>query len=321
MRAMILAAGHGSRMQPLTSLRAKPALPVRGRPVVSLLLAFLARHGVREVMINRHHRPDSLREAVESDHPQSLQIDWSEEPRPLGTGGGIRRAADFLRGSETCVVLAGDMLIDLDLEALATRHRTSGRAATLVLREDPRASEFGSIGLDASGRLARVGSDPRIGEERCAGLFTGIRVFSREALDHWPDRDAFEDLRDWLVPAMEDHGLPVGGEIVERAHSVWEPVGTPSEYLRANLDPPSLPSLGGAVERWSGEIQIVGHGEDVLLGRQAVLGEGARLDHAVVWEGEEVPAGLQGSFGVFAGGAFHPCRTAETGPAESKATA
>lgn len=321
MRAMILAAGYGTRMHPLTSLRAKPALPVRGRPVISLLLAFLARHGVREVMINLHHRPESLREAVEADHPDSLQICWSEEPHPLGTGGGVRRAADFLRGSETCVVLAGDMLVDLDLEALAARHRTSGRAATLVLREDPRAGAFGSIGLDASGRLARVGEDPRISDERSAGLFTGIRLFSREALGHWPDRDVFEDLRDWLVPAMKDHRLQVGGEIVERGQSVWEPVGTPSEYLHVNLEPPSLPSLGGSVAHWSGEIQVVGDGEDVLLGRKAVMGEGAHLDHAVVWEGEEVPAGLQRSFGVFAGGRFHPCRVAEASSAETRSTA
>ena len=320
-RAMILAAGYGTRMHPLTSLRAKPALPVRGRPVISLLLAFLARHGVREVMINLHHRAESLREAVEADHPDSLEICWSEEPRPLGTGGGVRRAADFLRGSETCVVLAGDMLIDFDLEALATRHRRSGRAATLVLREDPRMGAFGSIGLDASGRLARIGPDPPIGDERRAGLFTGIRFFSREVLDHWPDRDVFEDLRDWLVPAMKDHGLGVGGEVALPGQSVWEPVGTPDEYLHVNLEPPSLPSLGGSVEHWSGEIRVVGDGEDVLLGRKAVMGEGAHLDHAVVWEGEEVPAGLQRSFGVFAGGTFHSCRTAGAGLADRRSTA
>lgn len=321
MRAMILAAGYGTRMHPLTSLRAKPALPVRGRPVISLLLAFLARHGVREVMINLHHLPETLKKAVEADHPDGLQIHWSEESRPLGTGGGIRRAAEFLRGSETCVVLAGDMLIDLDLEALAARHRTSGRAATLVLREDSRAEEFGSIGLDACGCLARVGEDARLGDERRAGLFTGIRLFSRDALDHWPDRDVFEDLRDWLVPAIQERGLRVGGEIVERGQSVWEPVGTPSEYLRVNLEPPMLPSLGGAVESWTGEIQVVGDSEDVLLGHKSVMGEGAHLDHAVVWEGEEVPAGLQRSFGIFAGGRFHPCRTTEAGPAEARSTA
>jgi len=320
MRAMILAAGYGTRMQPLTSLRAKPALPVRGRPVISLLLALLARQGVREVMINLHHRAESLREAVESDHPGSLRIGWSEEPRPLGTGGGIRRAADFLRGSETCVVLAGDMLIDLDLETLATRHRASGRDATLVLREDPRAEAFGSIGLDASGGLARVGSEARIGDERRTGLFTGARLFSREALDRWPDREVFEDLRDWLVPASKEYGLRVGGEVVGPAQSVWEPVGNPSEYLRANLEPPSLPSLGGAVEHWSGEVRIVGDGGDVLLGREAVIGDGVRLDHAVVWEDEEVPAGLQRSFGVFAGGAFHSCRGAGAGSVEARST-
>ena len=108
-RAMILAAGLGTRMRPLTNYRAKPALPVCGRPVISLLLELLAAHGVREVLINLHHHPDSILEAVEADHPESLSIEWSEEPSPLGTGGGIERASEFLRGTADCLVMAGDM--------------------------------------------------------------------------------------------------------------------------------------------------------------------------------------------------------------------
>ena len=81
-RAMILAAGLGTRMRPLTDERAKPALPVRGRPVVSLLLELLARQGIREVLINLHHLPDSIRRAVEADHPAALEISWSNEEKP-----------------------------------------------------------------------------------------------------------------------------------------------------------------------------------------------------------------------------------------------
>jgi len=83
MRAMILAAGLGTRMRPLSELRAKPALPVRGRPVIGLLLDLLARHGIRDVMINLHHRPTSIRDAVERERPADLCIHWSEEPVPL----------------------------------------------------------------------------------------------------------------------------------------------------------------------------------------------------------------------------------------------
>ena len=174
MRAMILAAGLGTRLRPLTEERAKPALPVRGRPVVSLLLELLARQGIREVMINLHHLPDTIRRAVASDRPADLEIAWSNEERPLGTGGGIRRAADFLRGSETCVVLAGDMLLDADLAGLSRAHRASGRDVTLLLRRDPREASFGSVGVDARGDVVRVGRHPvgapdRGGAERAVG--------------------------------------------------------------------------------------------------------------------------------------------------------
>ena len=87
MRAMILAAGLGTRLRPMTNFRAKPAMPVRGRPVISLLLDFLSRQGCHEVMINLHHLPDSIREAVDADHPSNVDIHWSEETVPLGTGG------------------------------------------------------------------------------------------------------------------------------------------------------------------------------------------------------------------------------------------
>jgi NDP-sugar pyrophosphorylase family protein len=310
---MILAAGFGTRLRPLTDLRAKPALPVRGRPVISLLLELLARYGFRDVMINLHHLPETIRSAVAHDHPAGLRVTWSEEPRPLGTGGGIRRAADFLRQSSDCVVLAGDMLLDLDLAGIVDRHRASGRAATLVLRNDSRARDFGTIGVDASGQVNRIGKRLHREGEQVAGLFTGVRVFSREMLDDWPDEEVFEDLRDWLVPAILERGARVGGEILDSSSSVWEPVGTLSEYLRVNIAPPELPSLGGPAELWSGDVQLLGEHEDLLVGSKAVLGEGVQLDRAVVWDSEQVPPGFQGSVGVFAGGRFHACADTGTG--------
>jgi NDP-sugar pyrophosphorylase family protein len=292
---MILAAGLGTRMRPLSELRAKPALPVRGRPVIGLLLDLLARHGIRDVMINLHHRPTSIRDAVERERPMGLAIHWSEEPVPLGTGGGIRRAAEFLRESNECLVIAGDMLLDLDLGMLFAHHRASRNAATLVLREDHRAPVFGTIGFDADAQVTRIGT----GEIR-AGEVASL-------LDDWPGPEDFEDLRDWLVPAMLERDARVGAWRVGPDDSVWEPVGTPSEYLRVNLDPPALPSLGGPVEKWTGEVELVGAAGDVILGSHAQLGEGAHLEQSVVWEDERVPAGFRGALGVFAGGQFHAC--------------
>lgn len=324
MRAMILAAGLGTRMRPLSDLRAKPAIPVRGRPVVSLLLELLARQGCREVMINLHHLPETIRVAIEADHPAALEIHFSEEPKPLGTGGGIRRAADFLRESEACIVMAGDMLLDIPLRELFERHLASGRLATLLLRRDSRDRNFGTIGVDASGTVNRIGQirlsgadhqESAGGDETSRGLFTGVRFFSREVLDNWPGDaadESFEDLRDWLIPGIETRGERVGAEFVDADSSVWEPVGTPAEYLRINLFPPSLPTLGGSAEHWGGEIDVVGEHADVIVSRKAIVPANALLERCVVWDGEQVPSGCHHHDGVFAGGAFRSCLVAAT---------
>jgi len=321
-RAMILAAGLGTRLRPLTDERAKPALPVRGRPVISLLLELLARQGIREVMINLHHLPDTIRRAVAADRPPGIEVAWSNEEKPLGTGGGIRRAAEFLRASETCVVLAGDMLLDVDLEALARRHRASGRDVTLLLRRDPREASFGSIGVDAGGAVVRVGRHPvgspvapsgqaaaigGAGEpaERARGLFTGVRLFERGALADWPEREVFEDLRDWLMPRVARGALALGAEIDDGTASVWEPVGTPAEYLDVNLAPPSLPRLGGSASIWSGAVDVRGDAGDVIVDRAARIAMDARLARCVVWDDATVPAGTRARDGVFGGRGFH----------------
>lgn len=327
MRAMILAAGLGTRLRPLTDYRAKPALPVHGRPVISLLLELLSRHGVEQVLINLFHRPETIRAAVESDHPDKMTISWSEEAEPLGTGGGIRHAADFLSAGADCLVMAGDMLLDIDLSGLLARHRASGRDVSLVLREDSRGTHFGTIGLDASGQLTRIGkreitrpadrvgtADPPPARETREGLFTGVRFFSRAALAGWPgDRTAFEDLRDWLVPRIESGEASVGAEIVDATTSVWEPVGTPDEYLGVNLSPPNLPTLGGDASAWGGDILPWVPESGSVIARSAQVSPEASLERCVVWEGERVPAGFRGRDGVYAGNTFHACRASASG--------
>jgi mannose-1-phosphate guanylyltransferase len=302
-RALILAAGLGTRMRPLSDLLAKPAMPVRGVPVIAHTLHLLARHDVNEVVINLHHLPETIRAAVERHRPARMTVRYSEEAVPLGTGGGLRRAADFLGGSDPSLVLAGDMLLDVDLTQAIARHRARGDRFTVLLRrDDPRAAAFGTIGLDETGCVRRIGRRFDLGGENAAGLFTGVRIAAARSLAGWPDQPAFEDLSDWLGPQLRRGASDIRADVVAHADLLWEPVGTPEEYLQVNLHPPELSyedSLGErAVEVRAGEV-VVSEGAEIEVG--------AELERAVVWAGEHVPATTRGHDGVFAGGRFHAC--------------
>jgi mannose-1-phosphate guanylyltransferase len=301
---MIVAAGLGTRLRPLSELLPKPAMPVRGLPLVAYQLALLAHHGVSEVVINAHHLPERLQEAARRHCPAGLALHFSLEPELLDTGGAIRRVAGFLRESDPCLILGGDMLLDVDLAAFAERHRARGDAVTLLLRRDPRASEFGSIGIDAEGCVRRIARRFDLGGEREAGLYTWVNAVSPRALDALPERAAFGHLDHWIAPLLAAGARDVRGELVGAEACAWEPVGTPAEYLAANLRPRRLAYLDPEARARELGVRFCG---DLILGVGATLGPGASLARAVVWDGERVPPAFRASDGVFAGGRFHPC--------------
>lgn len=312
MRGMILAAGLGERIRPLSDLRPKPVLPVLGMPVIGLGLRLLAQHGVREVAINRHHLPAVLTERTRAVCPPGLGVTWSDEPELLGTGGALRRVAGFLRESDPCLLLAGDMLLDADLTKLVDRHRARGAAVSFLLKEDRRGSLFGTIGVDSDARVRRIGSHFDLGGEVRAGIYAHATVISSDALAGLPERDAFNHLTEWIVPHLAEGADDVFGEVLAEGECTWEPVGTLGEYLRANLACPELSYVDEAALLRETRTHREG---SVVIGAGATLGAGARLTRAVVWDGERVPAGFEAREGVFAGGRFHPAATFDAGVA------
>jgi NDP-sugar pyrophosphorylase family protein len=299
---MILAAGLGTRLRPLSELRAKPALPVRGIPLVAYALRLLAHHGIGEVLLNLHHRPQSIERAVEQHCPPGLRVVYSREDEPLGTGGGIRAAAHFLRASDPCLVLAGDMLLDFDLGALLATHRARGSAVTFLLCDDRRADRFGTIGLDAGERVVRIARRMDLGGETCRGVYAHATLVAARALDALPERRVFSHLDGWIAPLLESGARDVRGVLAPAGTCLWEPVGTLAEYLEVNLAPHRLSYLDAdALARALGVRLEPG----LVVGAGARLGAGASLERAVVWDGEQVPDGLRASDGVFAGGRFH----------------
>ncbi len=301
---MILAAGLGTRLRPLTDLCAKPALPVRGIPLIASLLELLNSHAVTQVIVNLHHKPETIRQAVEAFKPSGIEVVYSDEASPLGTGGGIRQAREFLMESDPCLVLAGDMLLDLDLGDVISRHRQREDLATLVLLQDSRVDRFGSIGIAKGGAVRRIAKSLNLGHEHAAGLFTGVRVFSRRALEGLPERESFEDLRDWLVPALEAGTPGVTGDLLTPDHCNWQPVGTPAEYLEANFRTPDLRYFDCDAKARERGVELRA---DLVIGADAHVEAGAQLSRCVVWDGESVRGDTRAADGVFAQGRFISC--------------
>ena len=154
MRAMVLAAGEGLRLLPLTLHQAKPAIPVLGRPISIQILHRLGMFGVEEAVLNLHHQAESIKSALGGRVVPGLpNVRYSHEEALLGTAGGIRRAAPLLRDGEPVVVCNSDCLSDIDVGAALDAHRRSGCCATLVLA--PARAGYSSVQTDARGRVCR----------------------------------------------------------------------------------------------------------------------------------------------------------------------
>lgn len=317
---MIIAAGLGTRLLPLTRWRPKPAVPVRGVPLIAYSLALLARHGVDEIAVNLHHLPEQLEAEARAWCPAGVRLHFSREIELLGTGGGIRRVARFLRESDPCVIIGGDMLLDCDLGALVRAHRERNDSVTLLLRDDPRAEQFGTIGVDDVGCVRRIASRFDLGGSSRAGVYAWANLVSPRAFDSLPELESFSHLDAWWAPLLQAGARDIRAEITGPDDGLWEPVGTLEEYLAANLRPLSLSYLDveAASVRAGARVDPDGAGgAERVIGAGARLGSGVQLRRAVVWDGEEVPAGFEGKDGVWAGGAWHSARP-HPGPPDSK---
>ena len=309
MRGMIVAAGLGTRLRPLTDWLPKPAVPIRGIPMIAYGLELLAGAGVREVVINVHHLPERLMEAVERSRPPELGIRFSFERDLLHTGGAIRRVASFLRESETCVILGGDMIVDLDLPELIAAHTSSGRAITAALADDPRSASFGSVGLDAAGRLRRIGRRFDLGGETQRGLYTWVNVLGARAFASMPEREVFNHLEEWWGPLAAEQPDAVGGVVLPARECSWEPVGTPAEYLAANFASRRLRYFDADARALALGARLDAR---VVASPGAEIDPSAELERVVVWPGERVPAGTRAAQGVYAGGRFVSCSEGAT---------
>jgi len=238
MKTMIMAAGIGTRLRPLTDLVPKPMAPIVNRPALYHILRLLSRHGCREVIINLHHLPDAITGYFGDGTSMGMDIRYSFEPELLGTAGGVRNNAAFL-GSETFLVVSGDALTDIDLTGLIAAHRRNGSIATMAVKEVADPSLYGVVVTDDEGRVVGFQEKPRLEEARSRLCNCGIYVFEPEIMAHILP-DGFDDFGRRVFPdLLRDH-------VAFHAHAFsgyWSDVGNLHEYIRGNGD-----ALAGRVD-------------------------------------------------------------------------
>lgn len=228
---MVLAAGLGTRLRPLTEKTPKALLLVDGRPLIYYSLKLLQKHGVRDVVINLHYLGDLIQKELGNGSKFNLRIHYSWEPKILGTGGGIKKAAHYLDG-EGFVVLNSDVLIDLDLKALHRSHKRSKSIATMVVRERDDDSQFTPVWLGRGDRVAGIGEKPNPRASLRPFMYTGVQYLEPAFLDFLPeDREACL-IREGYQPAIAAKKR-VGGYVYQ---GYWNDLGTPDRYRQAERD-------------------------------------------------------------------------------------
>ncbi len=231
-RAMILAAGRGTRLRPLTDRTPKPLLPVAGRPFLEHILAFLRAGGVQEVVLNLHHLGHLIERHLGDGTRFGVRVRYSWEDPILDTGGGIKRAEPFLAG-EPFVVVNGDSLLDLELAEVVTRHREGGAIATMLVRPDPDAARYGLVELDAHDRVRRVtGRPPDAPGPLRPFMFPGLHVFE-PSIFSWMDAGTAFGVTRVTYPRLLAAGVPVLG-CVTRAR--WVNIDTPEALAAADAE-------------------------------------------------------------------------------------
>ena len=229
-RAMVLAAGFGTRLAPLTHTTPKPLVPVAGRPLLERLLEFLRAGGIEEVVINLHHLGHRIEEHIGDGARFGLRVRYSPEDPILDTGGGIKRAEPLLAG-EPFVVANGDSLLEIRLRDLIDWHRAHGGVATLALRPDPAAAAYGLVEIDDEDRVRRiVGLPPGAAPASRGFMFPGLHVLEPEVF-RWMDAGGAFSITRATYPRMIDAGLRVFGCVTQAR---WITIDTPEALAEAD---------------------------------------------------------------------------------------
>ena len=268
MRAIVLSAGYGTRLWPLTEDRTKPALPILGKPLVGYVAEYLAGYRIDEIVVNLHHRPESVRRALGDGSRFGVKLHYVEEPVILGTSGALDNTREFFE-RETFVVVNGKIITDIDLNAAFETHRKMNALATLVLLPNLHRERFSVVETEA-GRIKNFGRMP-VDEGPVPLMFTGIHIMEPRILEYVP-RGVFSDSVTDVYPKAMTNGEILAAHV---ASGKWRELSTLKRYLDISVE------------------LLREEGKSSVSGANAVVSSTATVMDSVLWDDVEVGAGAR----------------------------
>lgn len=323
MKAMVLAAGVGSRLEPLTSAVPKPLVPIANVPVMEHIVDLLAKHGIKEIIANLHYLPEQIKDYFKDGSDFGVNLQYIQEKELSGDAGGVRACRDFF-GQDTFIVMMGDLVTDADLSKIINEHKSKKAVATIALKKVKNVEHFGVAVQDKDGYITGFQEKPQAKDALSDMASAGIYVLEPEVFNYIPEHGVYGFGRQ-LFPLLIEKSLPVYGSTIE---TYWSDVGTHDQYRQTNFD--VLKGLVQTVQSPDSrakkeEIQkaqvwlepgaqlspdaIIQSGSRILLGQKTVVEAGARLagfvmagsdcviesgsdiENTVLWSGSTVKKG------------------------------
>lgn len=293
MKAFILAAGLGTRLWPLTEDRTKAAIPFLNRPLIAYSVEYLAANGFRDIIVNLHHQPDSIRRALGDGAKLGVKISYSFEPEILGTSGALDAMRESLLDDDF-LVINGKIITNIDLVQAIEEHRKQHAIATLVLRENRAHERFSIVEVDERRWITRFAGFPEIAQSQTAGaeasgnpmagsatteaaplMFTGVQVLSPRIFQYTP-RGCFSHSTIDVYPRAIAAGEAVIGHGSTRD---WYEMSTLGRYLEA-----SLRLMNHAANSTASSI---------VAGANCIIDDRTTVERAVLWDNVTIEAGAR----------------------------
>lgn len=291
MKAMIMAAGVGSRLMPMTADIPKPMVPMANRPLMAGIVQLLHRHGFSDIISNLYYHADAISNYFGNGETWGVSMEYSREKELMGTAGGVKRCEWFL--DESFVIVSGDALTDIDLGALMQAHKSKGALATIALKAVEDVENFGVVVTDEQGLIQSFQEKPRPGEALSRVANTGIYVFEPEILQYIPSGQ-FYDFGKQVFPQLVKVKAPFYGAVV---NDYWCDVGNIETYRQAHadvlqgrvkvnmegklIDMDSRSRVLAASETQIGD--IVNFEGDVVIGARSRIDNNAVISNSVIW--------------------------------------